>query len=85
MLRLGLMRECHLPYARAMIAHMIRRPVVLGIYPDLDESTLSGAWHLFDTILFALHCKSLICAEFTSSAEQVSALFPLMSVVLSTA
>ncbi len=78
------MRECHLPYAAGVVAHVIRRPFVLGIHSYPGESPFSGAWHLFDTILFALRCKYPILVEFTTSIEQLSDLFPLMSVVQST-
>ncbi len=82
-LTLSGMEVQHIPFARALIAHTIRPTptledlTILG-YPGENPDT--AAWHLIDTILFALHRKSQIRIDAVTNLN-MGTLLPLMSLV----
>ncbi len=51
-------RDHHIPFARSLIAYAVRPTFELVINPFPLQPPDLDAWHIFDTVLFALCCKS---------------------------
>lgn len=66
--------------ARVLVAHAFRPALVLEIRNLIRGDSDTEAWHLFDTILFALYRKYRIDVSIVH--EDWVEFFPLMSLVL---
>ncbi len=82
-IRVYRMRNQYIPFVRALISHTLKPALAIEIYPYIDESPTSDAWHLFDSILFALHCRSqggsVVLPPLFNNP--LTAHFPMMSIV----
>ncbi len=77
--------SCDIPFARGLIAHAARPTLTLSVRMESYENYANGnpdfeAWHLFDTILFAVHYTARARVKLhESSCKDPLIYFPLMS------